>query len=76
MSKRQRKKISVKITPGDAVYVAPIETFLHIAETYKYMGSQAESKEDSEFWFNISKDIAESIQKTYYPVGESNEEEW
>jgi hypothetical protein len=76
MSKKQRKKISVKVTPGDAVYVAPIETLLHIVETYKYMGSQKELKEDSEFCLNVCEDIAKSIQKTYYPVGEFNEEEW
>jgi hypothetical protein len=76
MSKSQKKKVSVKLMPGEAIYVSSLETLLHIMETYNYMGSQSSSKEEADWWYSVSREIKEWAEKTFYSEGNLNEEEW
>lgn len=76
MSKGQKKKITIKIVPGEAVFVAPVEVLQHISATYLHIASQTESLEDSESWKNVSHEIDQWIEQTYYSGQGDYEEEW
>lgn len=76
MSKGQKKKVTVKTFPGEAVFVASIDVFKHIAETYSYMASEALSKEEAELWMDVVNQINEWTEKTYHSESDSTDEEW
>lgn len=76
MSKGQKKKVTVKIIPGEAVFVAPIEMLQHISDTYMHLSTQADTTEESDSWSAVSDHINEWISKTYYSGQENYEEEW
>lgn len=79
MSKKQgtKKKITLKINKGEAAFIAPVEVLQHIAETYDYMASCCETKEEAQSWTSVSQDINSWIQKTYHSGQEDDlEEEW
>lgn len=77
MSKGLKKKISVKLLPGQAVFVADAEVLQHIAETYMYLSDSAETQEEKQSWITVSEDIIRSLNETYHS-GQDNgqEEEW
>lgn len=77
MSKKEKKKVIVKLLPGEAVFVADAETLEHIANTYSHMSEQCESREESYAWMDVSVRVIEWLNKTYNS-GNSNdtEEEW
>lgn len=79
MSKKQgvRKKVTVKVNPGEAVFVASVEVLQHIAATYSYMASSCESKEEADSWDSVAQDILSWIADTYYSgQADDFEEEW
>jgi hypothetical protein len=79
MTKGQKKKVIVKTFPGEAVFVASADILNHIADTYLYMASSAETEEEAESWQSVSEQIKEWIEKTYHSHETSSEdldEEW
>lgn len=79
MSKKTnyKKKVSVKLLPGEAIYVASVEVLTHIMETYKSLGDQETDKEYKEFWYSVSASVAEWMQNTKNKMEEfSDEEDW
>lgn len=76
MSKGQKKKITIKIVPGEAVFVAPIDVLQHIADTYLYMSDQSETQDDKNSWMLVCDQINEWIERTYYSGEDNYEEEW
>lgn len=76
MSKGQRKKITVKTQPGEAVFVASADILSHIAETYDYMASVADTKEEADSWQQVAEEIRYWVERTYHTEGESFDEEW
>jgi hypothetical protein len=79
MSKKQgvRKKVTVKVNPGEAVFVASLEVLQHIAGTYSYMASSCDNKEEADSWNAVSEDILSWITDTYYSgQADDFEEEW
>ncbi len=44
MSKGLKKKVSVKLMPGQAIFVTNIEVLQHIAETYIYLSEASETQ--------------------------------
>jgi hypothetical protein len=60
MSKKQinKKKLNLKLVIGESAVVLNYETFLHIAETYDYLGS-LESEQDAQIWY---RDVADAIR--------------
>lgn len=78
MSKKQnpKKKVNIKILPGQAVYVADVATLQHISELYRQMSNETTTEEDRLSWLQVSDDINEAIFQTYYNPEEDNEEEW
>lgn len=77
MSKGIKKKVSVKILPGEAVFVSSVEVLQHIAETYVTLSENCETQEDKLLWLSVSEDINNWISQTYYSGQENEqEEEW
>ena len=71
-----KKKVTVKVSSGQAVFVASVDILNHIAETYLYMASASDLKEESQSWTDVADSIKEWIGKTYVPEEQSYEEEW
>jgi hypothetical protein len=79
MSKKinQKKKVSVKINSGEAVFVAPVEVLYHIAETYHYMSSSCQNPQEKESWLNVSLGIQQWISKTHFDgTVRDEDDEW
>lgn len=77
MSKGIKKKVTVKLLPGEAVFVASVEVLQHIAETYASLSEGCDIQEDKLSWLAVSEDIAGWISETYYSGQENEqEEEW
>lgn len=72
-----KKKINIKVAPGEAVFVADAAILEHIADMYESMAS-AETEEDAKnSWLSVSLSVREWIAKSYVPVQEDyDDEEW
>lgn len=76
MSKKQnqKKKVTVKVSAGQAVFVADLSVFEHMTELYRSMAS---TSDDPDSWIIVADSIIDWVSKTYVPEGESyDEEEW
>ena len=76
MSKKQmnKKKIAVKLTPGDTAIVINYEIAMHIAESYDFFANDAD--QDTAQWY---RDVADTIRyqaMENFFENENNEEEW
>jgi len=78
MSKKQnqKKKINIKVLPGQAVYVCEVEILQHISELYRTMSEQAQTEEDRLAWLQISEEVNQAIFDTYYNPEDTYDEEW
>lgn len=76
MSKGQKKKVTVKVLPGEAVVVASLDVLEHVISTYAYMSESSATKEEAQSWLDVSRMFQEWVSKTYYSGGDSYEEEW
>jgi hypothetical protein len=73
----QKKKISLKLTAGEAAFVAKIETLNHIAATYASLGNECESEKDKVEYYGIANSIYEWSAKTYFSTEDGyDDEEW
>lgn len=77
MSKKQtnKKKVTVKLTPGQAVYVADIDKLQHIMDLYASMADQCPDPTEKQAWMNIVEELQLSISETYFNP-EDEDEEW
>lgn len=75
MSKKQnpKKKVTVKVSAGQAIFVADLHVLEHIAELYRSMSIDSE---DPESWTIVSDSIMDWIDKTYVPEGSVYDDEW
>lgn len=72
-----KKRITVKIDPGQAVYVADRDVLTHIAETYTHIARSCEDKNESASWVRVSEQIIDWISKTYHSGQvDVDEEKW
>lgn len=79
MSKKvkQKKKVTVKILPGQAIYVADLSKLQHISKLYKSMSDDCDIEKDKKSWLEVSEEINKAIIETYFNPEESYEdEEW
>lgn len=79
MSKKQthKKKVTLKINPGQAAYVADIATLHHIAETYLELSKTCESQDEAASWLAVADEIYAWSSKTYNsPEEDYEDEEW
>jgi hypothetical protein len=72
-----KKKVSVKVAPGEAIFIADAAVLEHIAEVYESMAESELSEDSKAAWINVSLSIREWVAKTYVPIQEDYEdEEW
>jgi hypothetical protein len=71
-----KKKVNIKVLPGQAVFVADVSILEHIAQVYESMSFEERSQEDKQAWLNVSLSIKDWIDRTYVPEEEQYEEEW
>lgn len=78
MSKKQtqKKKVTVKITPGEAIFVADMEVLKHIMGTYADMAKSSKEQADIEYFNSIVSEILDWTTKTFYSGQADDEEEW
>lgn len=76
MSKGQKKKVIVKLHPGEAVFVASLDILEHIKATYLYMASSSEDKSEKQSWIDVADQVQDWIGKTYFSGENGYEEEW
>lgn len=79
MSKKQnqKKKVTVKITPGQAIFVADLDVMHHIAETYSDLAKGFDNETDKQACYEVSNMIYEWSEKTYFnPESDYSDEEW
>lgn len=79
MSKKQnqKKKVTIKLVPGQAVFVADVSVMHHIAETYNGLASSFEKQEDKQACYDVIEAIYEWSEKTYFnPESDYSDEEW
>lgn len=65
MSKKQKKKVTVKIFPGEAVFVASADILEHISFTYKFMAKDCNDPEEAASWMAVSDQVQLWLNKTY-----------
>ena len=75
MSKGLKKKLSIKLMPGQAAFVADVEVLQHIADTYLQFGEACEDKNEKNSWLSVSEDIVNWINETYHSGQEDGQEE-
>jgi hypothetical protein len=69
-----KKKVTVKVAPGQAVLVADVAIFEHIALVYYDMASQSE---DPDSWRNVADTVMEWMNKTYVPeTSDYEDDQW
>jgi hypothetical protein len=72
-----KKKVNVKVAPGEAIFIADAAVLEHIAEVYESMAETELSEDSKTAWINVSLSIREWVAKTYVPIQEDYEdEEW
>lgn len=72
-----KKKVAVKVSPGQAIFVADLSVLEHIKSTYIYMSETCGDSNEANSWLDVAKDIDKWIEKTYVPEqGNYEEEEW
>jgi hypothetical protein len=79
MSKKQinKKKVSIKLVPGETAVVLGYDTFMHIAQTYDYLASQEEQSEHRDVYYEIADAIRYQSADNYFENGIGDDEyEW
>jgi len=62
----QKKKVNIKLSPGEAYVVADLSIFEHIISTYNHLGDSEEDKSARDSWYSVANMILEWTQETYY----------
>lgn len=77
MSKKtsQKKKVSVRLSPGEAVVVADIAMFEHIIETYNSFGDTEEDEEIKQSWYSVASQIYDWVNDTYNNIESEDQSE-
>lgn len=79
MSKKQnqKKKVTVKLMPGQAIFVADSNILQHIAETYTEMANTYVAQVDKDACRDVANAVYEWLEKTYFnPDIDYSDEEW
>jgi hypothetical protein len=78
--KSQKKKVIVKVNPGEAIFVANLEVLTDIMNTYTTMAKEAKDSKDKEDYSDIVSQILDWTTRTYYSGqgdgDDGDEQEW
>lgn len=77
MSKKynNKKKINVKLVPGETVIVIDYETAMHIAETYDYLANENQD-EYSDSFRAVADLVRSQAFENYVSNSEEDYEDW
>jgi hypothetical protein len=78
MSKKQiqKKKVTVKVMPGEAIFVADMEVLKSIMDVYSNMAKESKDEKDIKYYSSIVSQILDWTTKTFYSGQADDEEEW
>jgi hypothetical protein len=78
MSKKQvqKKKVTVKVMPGEAIFVADMEVLKGIMDVYSNMAKESKDEKDIKYYSSIVSQILDWTTKTFYSGQADDEEEW
>ena len=78
MSKKQiqKKKVTVKVMPGEAIFVADMEVLKGIMDVYSNMAKESKNPEDVKYYSSVVSQILDWTTKTFYSGQADDEEEW
>jgi len=71
---KKANKLSIRLDPGEACVVLPVEYWHHIIDLYKTYALEAPSGEEAQLWMDVSNAIQQSVDETLVPLFE--EDEW
>jgi hypothetical protein len=78
--KSQKKKVIVKVNPGEAVFVANLEILTGIMDNYAAMAKEAKDPKIKEAYSDIVSQILDWTTRTFYSGqgdgDDGDEEEW
>jgi hypothetical protein len=78
--KSQKKKVILKVNPGEAIFVADLQVLTDIMDTYSSMTKEAKDPKEKEAYSDIVSQILDWTTRTYYSgQGDSDdgdEQEW
>ena len=76
MTKKQmsKKKITLKIVPGETAVVMNYDVAMHIAESYDFFAHDADA-ETAQWYRDVADMIRYQAMENYFEDG-NNEEEW
>lgn len=78
--KSQKKKVIIKVNPGEAVFVANLDVLTDIMNTYAGMAKEAKDTNVKEAYSGVVSQILDWTTRTYYSgQGDSDdgdEQEW
>ena len=78
MSKKQvqKKKVTVKVMPGEAIFVADMEVLKGIMDVYSNMAKESKDEKDIKYYSSIVSQILDWTTKTFYSGQADDEEDW
>lgn len=79
MSKKKntKKKVTVKVLPGQAIYIADMDRFDHIISLYESHAKECADRDEKRSWLEIAEDIRIRVLETYFsPEEDYDDEQW
>lgn len=78
MTKKQvdRKKVSIKLDPGESFVVLDHDTLMHLAYSCDLFADQQIEQEDMSAWRDLADIIRGQCQSNYYASSSVDSEEW
>jgi hypothetical protein len=78
--KSQKKKVIVKVNPGEAIFVANLEVLTGIMDNYAAMAKESKDPKSKEAYSDIVSQILDWTTRTFYSGqgdgDDGDEEEW
>jgi hypothetical protein len=78
--KSQKKKVILKVNPGEAIFVADLQVLTDIMDTYAGMAKDSKDPKDKEAYSKIVSQILDWTTRTYYSGqgdgDDGDEQEW
>jgi hypothetical protein len=71
-----KKKISVKLMPGQSVLVLDYDSLMHLAGTCDFLATEQENLEDAEAWRYMADEIRFQANENLYSQNQEYSEEW
>lgn len=71
-----KKKISVKLLPGQSIVVMDYDSLMYLANTCDFLASDQDNLEDAQAWRSIADEIRFQANENVFSEDENYLEEW